>query len=133
MCFVRRAAARLGWRLITIDKLTIIQKTEDLADEIYDAIMQYPKSEKYALGTETKNSFNHFYRLLITAAKKYYKKTTLHDADVELMILKHFLRMGFERRYMTIKRYERMSRYIEEIGRMLGGWIKATEQQNTKK
>ena len=95
--------------------------------------MQYPKYEKYALGTETKNSFNRFYRLLITAAKRYYKKTTLHDADVELMILKHFLRMGFERRYTTIKRYERMSRYIEEIGRMLGGWIKATEQQNTKK
>ena len=130
--FCRRAIARLFRGLITIDKLTIIQKTEDLADEIYDAIMQYPKSEKYALGAETKNSLNHFYRLVITAAKKYYKKTTLHDADIELFVLKHFLRMGFERRYMTVKRYERMCRYIEEIGRMLGGWIKAAEQSTKK-
>ena len=98
-------------------------------DELYDAVVQYPKSEKFALGAATKNSFLPFYRLIIAAAKKYYKKTTLHDADVELFVLKHFIRMGFERRYMTMKRYERLSGYLEEIGRMLGGWIKATEKK----
>lgn len=98
-------------------------------DELYDAVVQYPKSEKFALGADTKNSFMRFYRLIIAAAKKYYKKTTLHDADVELFVLKHFIRMGFERRYMTMKRYEMLSGYLEEIGRMLGGWIKATEKK----
>lgn len=98
-------------------------------DEIYDAIVQYPKSEKFALGADTKNSFMHFYRLIIAASKKYYKKTTLHDADVELFVLKHFIRMGFERHYMSIKRYERLCAYIEEIGKMLGGWIKAAEKR----
>ncbi len=97
-------------------------------DEIFDAITQYPKSEKYSLGTDTKNSALAFYRLIITAAKKYYKKTTLKDADVELCTLKYFIRRGHNHRFMSTKRYERISRAIEEVGRMLGGWINSTNK-----
>ena len=97
-------------------------------DEVHDAITQYPKAEKFSLGQETKNSMLTFYKLIVTAAKKYHKKTTLRDADVELFTLKNFIRMGHSRRYINTKRYERLSRAIEELGRMLGGWIKATEK-----
>ena len=112
----------------TTNTLTIVTKTNDLLDELYDALAQYPKSEKFALGADTKQAGLTFYRLIITAAKKYFKKTTLKDADVELFVLKNFIRMGHSRRYMNTKRYERVSRAIEEVGRMLGGWIKATEK-----
>ena len=115
-------------RLRTTDKLTIITKTNYLLDELYDAIAQYPKSEKFALGADTKQAGLNFYRLIITAAKKYYKKTTLKDADVELVVLKNFIRMGHSRRYMNTNRYERLSRAIEEVGRMLGGWIISTDK-----
>ena len=114
--------------LRTTNTLTIVTKTNDLLDEVYDAIAQYPKSEKFALGADTKQSGLTFYKLIVTAAKKYYKKTTLKDADVELFVLKNFIRMGHSRRYMNTKRYERLSRAIEEVGRMLGGWIKATDK-----
>jgi len=111
-----------------INKLTIVTKTNDLLDEIYDAVQQYPKSEKYLLGADTKQAGLTFYRLIITAAKKYFKKTTLRDADVELAVLKNFIRMGHSRRYMNTKRYERLSRAIEEVGRMLGGWIQSMDK-----
>ena len=112
----------------TTDKLTIVTKTNFLLDEIYDAIQQYPKSEKYLLGADTKQAGLTFYRLIVTAVKKYYKKTTLRDADVELLELKNFIRMGHSRRYMNTRRYERLSRAIEEVGRMLGGWIQSMEK-----
>lgn len=112
-----------------IDQLTIITKSNDFMDELYDAIVQYPKSEKYALGADTKNSFLCFYRLIIAAAKKYFKKTTLHDADVELFVLKHFIRMAYDRHYISIKRYARLCAYLEEIGKMLGGWIKSVKKK----
>ena len=111
-----------------INKLSIITKTNDLLDELYDAIAQYPKSEKFALGADTKQAGLNFYRLIITAAKKYYKKTTLKDADVELFVLKNFIRMAHSRKYMNTKRYERLSRAVEEVGRMLGGWIQSTDK-----
>ena len=113
----------------TTDKLTIVTKTNFLLDEIYDAIQQYPKSEKYLLGADTKQAGLTFYRLIVTAVKKYYKKTTLRDADVELFVLKNFIRMGHSRRYMNTRRYERLSRAIEEVGRMLGGWIQSMEKK----
>ena len=57
-------------------------------DEIYDAIVQYPKSEKFALGADTKNSFMRFYRLIIAASKKYYKKIPGFHCGMDSMMRK---------------------------------------------
>ena len=67
----------------TTNKLTIITKTNDLLDELYDAIAQYPKSEKFALGADTKQTGLNFYRLIITAAKELYdsRHPDRHSAD----------------------------------------------------
>ena len=111
-----------------INKFYLLEKTYELLKETQITIRQYPKSEKFALGADTKQAGLNFYRLIITAAKKYYKKTTLKDADVELCVLKNFIRMGHSRKYMNTKRYERLSRAIEEVGRMLGGWIQSTDK-----
>lgn len=70
------------------------------------------------------------YRLIVTANKKYYKKTTLQDADVELAVLRGFIRLAAnkELRYLPMNKYENWAKKLDEIGRMLGGWIKATKQ-----
>ena len=89
--------------------------------------------QKYNLGIDFLDKRNDYIRNVSNkdvnaAAKKYFKKTTLRDADVELVVLKNFIRIGHSRRYMNTKRYERLSRAIEEVGRMLGGWIQTTEK-----
>ena len=49
--------------------------------------------------------------------------------DVELTKLKAFLRLAFELGFLPNKKYEVWSKQAVEIGRMLGGWIKSTQQQ----
>ena len=83
-----------------------------------------------SLAADIKQTMYSFYRLIITANKKYYKKTTLQDADVELEVLRGFIRLAAnkEMRYLPMKKYEIWSKMLSEIGAMLGGWIKAMKQ-----
>lgn len=112
-----------------MDKLTIITKINDMMDDLWQGIDQYPRREKFALGQDTKNAFLELDKLIVSAVKKYYKKTTLQQADVALFVLKQFIRIGYKRGYLSTKRYERLSRNVAEIGCMIGGWIKS---QNAK-
>ena len=61
-------------------------------------------------------------RLVITAAKRYHKKTTLTDLDVELAVLQNQIRLAKDLTYLPINKYQHWSGLNLEIGRMIGGW-----------
>jgi hypothetical protein len=114
-----------------MEELKILQKTEDMIYYGNQALLQFPKSERYGLGADIKKAMYEFYRLIIVANKKYYKKTTLQDADVELEVLRGFLRLAANKnlRYLPMGKYENWAKMLVEIGKMLGGWIKAMKAQ----
>ena len=112
--------------MVKLNELKILQKTYDMFQYLYDSLRQYPKSEKHTLAAETKDAAYTLLKLLITANKRYHKKTTLQDADVSLELLRHYIRLGKDLGFLPIKRYEHLSRMTTEIGKMLGGWLKAS-------
>ena len=87
-------------------------------------MQQYPKAEKYALVADTKAAAYELLRLLVTANKRYHKKTTMQDADIQLDILRHLIRLGKDLGFLPIKKFEVLSGMTTEIGRLLGGWMK---------
>ena len=110
--------------------LMIQQKVEDMILYGNQALLGFPRAERYALAADIKRSMYTLYRLIITANKKYFKKTTLQDADVELAVLRGFIRLAANRdlRYLPMQKYELWAKMLDEIGRMLGGWIRAMKQ-----
>ncbi len=94
----------------------------------YGALAQYPKSERFALVTDIKHSMDRMLERAIEAQKKYYKKTTLQDLDVEIAKLKAYLRLSHDLRFLPPKKYEIWSGMVVEIGKMLGGWLKSVRQ-----
>lgn len=104
--------------------LIIYQKIRDLTSYLYITFVKYPKSEKFSLVTDYKRALFDFTGLIITAQKKYYKKTTLQDADVKLEMLRIFNNLSYDLRCIDIKKYEIIAKMLDEIGRLLGGWIK---------
>jgi len=105
-------------------ELTILTKLHDMAKYAYPALAQFPKSEKFSIVVDIKRCMNLVLERAIEASKKYHKKTTLQEMDVELMKLRHYLRLSFELEFLPQKKYEILSGMIAEIGKMLGGWIK---------
>ena len=113
-----------------MEDLKILQKTYDMILYGNICLRQFPKAEKYALASDIKESMYALLKLIITANKRYYKKTTLQDLDVELDTLRTLIRLSAdsEFKFLTLKKYENWSKMLVEIGKMLGGWMKAIKQ-----
>jgi len=105
--------------------LKIYQKYYDTLIYLHIALRQFPKSEKFALASEIKRIAINGLRLIIRANKSKSKLTKLYDLDVELELLKNYVRMAKDMGFLPFKKYERLSLMLVEIGKMLGGWIKS--------
>ena len=113
-----------------MDEMKIIQKTMDMIEYAYLAIAQFPKSEKYAMGTDIKRCLHEMMELEIEAQKKYYKKTTLQNLDVALAKVRVYTRMAHNLGFLQTKKYERWTAMNVEIGKMIGGWIKSQSDKS---
>ena len=108
-----------------MEELKILQKTFDMINYAYPALAQYPKGEKFALVADIKRCMDVMLERIIEANKKYYKKTTLQELDVEVEKLKAYVRLSYNLGFLPPKKYEQWSGLVVEIGRMVGGWIKS--------
>ena len=115
----------------TAEKLMIRQKTTDMMLYAYPVLAQYPKSEKFSLCADIKRVMDQMLELIITAEKKYYKKTTLQDLDIAIAKLKAYIRLSHDLKFISVHTYEVWSAKVIEIGKMLGGWMKAVNQNPT--
>ena len=111
-----------------MEELKILQKTFDMINYAYPALAQYPKGEKFALVADIKRCMDVMLESIIEANKKYYKKTTLQELDVEVEKLKAYVRLSYNLGFLPPKKYEQWSGLVVEIGRMVGGWIKSVSK-----
>ncbi|NAZ55440.1 diversity-generating retroelement protein Avd [Vibrio toranzoniae] len=88
-------------------------------------LRQYPKHERFVLCAEIRVCIYKILRLTIVASKRYHKKTTIQDLDVELATLKFMVRVSHELKYISDRHYENWQRKIIELGKMTGGWLKS--------
>ena len=111
-----------------MEELKILQKTFDMINYAYPALAQYPNGEKFALVADIKRCMDVMLERIIEANKKYYKKTTLQELDVEVEKLKAYVRLSYNLGFLPPKKYEQWSGLVVEIGRMVGGWIKSVSK-----
>ena len=111
--------------MLIAEELKILQKTYDMIQYGYICLRQFPKSEKFALAGEVKLVMARMLHLIIQANKRYYKKTTLQDIDVEIATLRTYIRLSKDLGFLPFKKYENWAKILDEIGKMLGGWMKS--------
>ena len=109
-------------------KLQVQQRVYDMMLYAYPALEQFPKSQKFSLAQDMKHCMDKIIRLVITVNKKYTKKTTLQELDVEIAALKVYVRLAADLQYLPLKKYEVWSKKLVEIGKMVGGWIRSQRE-----
>ena len=109
------------------NQIPVIQKSYDLYKLTYEYTKKFPKSDKYSLGEKIKNLLLEILELLIEAetAKHDWKQPILEKTSRKLDLLKILLRLANDIKIMDDKKYLTAQDQVQEIGRMLGGWIKA--------
>lgn len=107
--------------------LVVFQKAYDCYLYLHNALKCLPKSEKFVLSADIKNTFFEMLKLFLIANKLQYKKKTLYDADIKLDLLRFMIKTAYDLKFLPPKKFEILSRMLSEIGRLLGGWIKSSK------
>ena len=98
----------------------------------------FPKFEKYALAQQIRLCMYEVYAMIVEGQKRYHKKTTLTNLDIRheqwRMLVNLANSMGYFKfkegkeaeqgsEKMAAHRFLAVSKLIDELGRMIGGWI----------
>ncbi len=110
----------------------------EFAKTMNNYLNHFPKHEKYGLALQIRNAMYDVYGFIVEAQKRYQKKTSLTNLDIRHEQLRMLVRLAFELSYFEFKdgarsdaspnalakrRYLALSRHIDELGRLIGGWI----------
>lgn len=104
--------------------LLLEKKMRDLL--VYMNIMtkQFPKHEKYLMANKLREYGYTIFELIIICNKKVYKKTDLTLLNIKHELLRQFINLAFELKYIDHKKHRYSSLLVDEIGKMVGAWIK---------
>jgi len=108
--------------------IPIFQKVYELYKLLYQYVATFPKKDRYTLGQRVENSLLDFMESVILASQlsKIEKLPILQKASIKLDVLKVLIRLSKDLKVLDNKKYLILESTIQEIGRMLGGWIKAS-------
>lgn len=85
-----------------------------------------PRSQKFTLGDRLQNGALDVLGALVEATYTRQPAALLRQANLGLEQLRFLFRLTLDLRLLDPRRYEVAARAIDEVGRLVGGWIKAT-------
>lgn len=94
----------------------------------------FTKKHKYTLGGKIDQYFLETIELLLTAGylNKDQKLPYLKKAGIKLDLLKFFLQVSWELKVLNNRNYIILSEKLDQIGKMLGGWIKGLQKETPR-
>jgi hypothetical protein len=107
------------------EQLKIQQKWEDMSRYAYVLLRSIPKSERFTLGAEIRDTIWKGSRLISRAAYARNRIPLLLELDAEAKVFQAMIRMGHGLKIVSDKQYRILSEMLTEIGKMVGGWIRS--------
>ena len=110
------------------DELTVITRAFDLVREMTQRTRKLPRDLKYVLGDRILTTTYDVLGVLLEAKCARSKRGLLSRANLLLERLRFQVRLCVEERFMSVAQYEYVAGMIDEVGRMIGGWMKSARE-----
>ncbi|MCH7681939.1 diversity-generating retroelement protein Avd [candidate division KSB1 bacterium] len=104
--------------------LLVIKKGYDFSKWLLQHTGKFPKSYRFSVAAKLENAILDFIEFATVANMRKDKMPLLRKADEALARLRLLFRLSYELRFVNLKSYEFGSKQVNELGRLLGGWIK---------
>ncbi|MEK7553526.1 MAG: four helix bundle protein [Patescibacteria group bacterium] len=120
-------------KFLSSGNLTIIIQTVGLYKSWHEFLPHFTKDSRYSLGIKIDALIIEIAGLFFTASRlpKEQKLPYLQKSGLKLDSLKFLFQMAWEIKSLDNKKYIVISEKLDAIGKMLGGWTKQTEKQNS--
>lgn len=102
----------------------LFSKSYDFIQWLIPQTVKFPREQRFVIAQRLQNTAMDYMECLYLATDMNHQSQALRRADIKLKQLRFYLRLSHDLKLMNIKRYEHASRLIEELGRLLGAWIK---------
>jgi hypothetical protein len=126
------------YSMIDDKQVAILNKCRDLILLLNINLNHFPRHEKYGLCQEIRQTMYGVLAGIVECQKRYHNKTSLTKLDVQHEQLRCFVNLAFEMEYFSfehhkrarseqeaLRRYTAVSILINELGAMIGGWIRS--------
>lgn len=109
----------------------IIAKTYELYREIHALQRTIPKTDRHSLWVRVQNSALDVLEELLQVGylSPENRANMLVKISAKVDILRVFLRLTFDVKAINNKKYLHLQEQLDEIGRMLGGWLKSSRSK----
>lgn len=111
--------------------IPIFKKSYDLYKDFYTIRLSVPKQDRYTLWQKCESLLIEVLEGILFASQqsKLEKLPTLEKTSVKLNFLRVCIRLMKDVKAIDVKKYVIIEANLDEIGRMLGGWIKSTKER----
>ena len=99
-------------------------KTYDFLLWLAQEVLRFPRSQRFALAQRLENEGLELLKRLTLARLGINKGENLTLCDGQLQVLRVLLRMARDLQVMSFGKYESGIQRLEELGRLLGDWMK---------
>lgn len=106
------------------EQLPIFEKTYQIIRWLYPTINKFPKSQRFVLGQQIENAALSILTGIIAANGERDKVPVLKRVSASLDTLRILIRLAKDLEFMSVKQYAFAAERVNEIGKMLGGWMK---------
>jgi hypothetical protein len=123
-------SSKILWHLIPPPNefnIPLLHRIFEFYKLCYQYIQLFPKKDKYTLGQKIENLILDVFELIFLAAnsRKEEKSNILQKTSLKIDLLKILIRLAKEIRALDIKKYIQLEQELQEIGKMLGGWMRS--------
>lgn len=104
----------------------LVHKIYDFYKLFHEFIKLFPKIEKYSLGQKIENLTLDILEISLKTvySPKQEKLSLLKEVDTKINLLKMLIRLANEIKVLDNKKYLISQEKLQEIGKMIGGWIR---------
>jgi len=110
--------------------IPIFKNTYEFYQSIYSLRLRIPKQDRYTLWQRVENTTLDLLEGILRASElsKQAKLPVLEEVSTKLNLLRILIRLMRDIKAIDGSKYTRLQQKIDEIGRMLGGWIRSLKE-----
>lgn len=108
------------------NELTLIPKSERYIQYMLEVILKIPRTEKFSIGTEYKNSMYKMLESIMYLNKVDIKErlSIINKIDADLSMQRILLRIMYKNAWIDKNKFEYAMSLIYELGKIIGGLVK---------
>jgi len=95
---------------------------------------KFPKNQRFLLARRMEDAALDLHRALHRAARardSERARRELYEADANVADLKTYDRLSMDLKLLSFPQYEYLGGMLEEIGKLIGGWLKSVSSRST--